>query len=272
MRSDLHVHSTASDGTLTPSELVALALAQGVQVLAIADHDSVGGIPEALEAASGTTLIVVPAVELSAVSGHHDVHVLAYHVDIHSPQLLSQLAELRVGRESRARMMVEALYSAGYEVNIDMVLACSGGGAVGRSHIARALVAAGHAQSVPDAFQRLIGREQPFYVPKSSPSPAEVVTSIRLMGAVPVIAHPGITRSDTLIPEMIEAGLMGIEAYHADHTVRQREFYALMASDSELITTGGTDYHGPQASNPQLGSVDVPDESVRALLRLGDAR
>ena len=152
---------------------------------------------------------------------------------------------------------------------MDDVLAHSKGGAVGRSHIARALVGMGHADSVAVAFDRYIGRGCSFYRAKHSRTPAEVIDSIRKSGAVPVLAHPGVTDADELIPAMLDSGLLGIEAYHADHTVQQRDRYVRMADDLGLITTGGTDYHGPQARNPELGSVVVPEASVRALLRFG---
>ena len=269
MKADLHVHSTASDGTLRPSQLVDLALSLGVDILAIADHDSVSGLSEALGASASTSLTLVPAVELSAAVDGYDVHVLAYHVDPSSPRLLAELVTLRQDRMQRAEEIVRALRAGGVSVTMDHVLAFSDGGAVGRSHIARALVSSGHAESVASAFARYIGRGREFYRAKPSRTPIEVVDLIRSFGAVPVLAHPGVTAADELIPEMVASGLLGIEAYHADHSPEQRERYARMAEDLGLITTGGTDYHGPQAHNPQLGSVEVPDASIKALLRLG---
>jgi predicted metal-dependent phosphoesterase TrpH len=269
MKADLHVHSTASDGTLSPSELVALALDSGIDVLAITDHDSVSGLAEAQAAAGGTSLTLVPAVELSAAIDGYDVHVLAYHVDPDSPVLLEELRSLRQDRRRRAGQIVRALQSGGIPVTMDKVLACSSGGSVGRSHIARALVSAGHADTIAAAFERYLGRGREYYRAKRSRTPAEVIASIRALGAVPVLAHPGVTAADELIPTMVASGLLGIEAYHADHTPAQRDHYARMAADLGLIITGGSDYHGPRAHNPQLGTVDVPEECVRALLRLG---
>lgn len=272
MRADLHVHSTASDGTSAPTELVALALTHGLDVLAIADHDSVSGLAEAFEAADGTGLTLIPAVELSAVSDGIDVHILAYFVDPTDPRLLTELLDLRTARFRRAQTMVDALADAGHAVSLDDVLALSDGGAVGRSHVARALVGSGAAESVSDAFKRLIGRGMPFYVPKDSKSPEAVISTVLQLGAIPVLAHPGVTQADSLLPELLGAGLMGIEAYHADHTPEQRERYAQLASDLGLLVTGGTDYHGSSAPNPTLGSVDVPAEAVRALLASGARR
>lgn len=269
MRADLHVHSTASDGTATPTELVSLALERGVDVLAIADHDSVSGLAEAQLAAEGTALTLIPAVELSAVGSGIDVHILAYFVDPTDSSLAAELSELRSARFRRAQAMVEALADAGYSVTLDDVLALSGGGAVGRSHVARALVGSGAAESVSDAFKRLIGRGMPFYVPKDSQSPQMVISAVRELGAIPVLAHPGVTQTDPIVPELVEAGLLGIEAYHADHTPQQRTAYARLAAELGLLVTGGTDYHGATAPNPVLGSVDVPEAAVRALLAAG---
>jgi len=269
MKADLHVHSTASDGTLRPSELVSLALRRGVDVLAIADHDSVSGLAEAIPAAQEAGLTLIPAVELSAASDGYDVHILAYHVDPRSSVLLDQLRILRLEREQRAEEIVSALRSAGISITMDSVLGFSDGGSVGRSHIARALVSLGHAESIPAAFEGFIGRGCDFYRAKPSRTPEQVIHSILELGAVPVVAHPGVTSADELILPMVAAGLMGIEAYHADHTPQQRATYARMADELGLIATGGTDYHGPLAHNPELGSVDVPEASVMTLLRLG---
>ena len=129
-------------------------------------------------------------------------------------------------------------------------------------------MSSGHADTIAAAFERYIGRGRPYYRAKRARTPEEVISTVRASGAIPVLAHPGVTRADLLIPEMVEGGLLGIEAYHADHSLEQRERYARMADELGLITTGGTDYHGPQAHNPELGSVDVPETSVRALLSL----
>jgi hypothetical protein len=270
MKADLHVHSTASDGTLAPHQLVQRALENGVDVLAIADHDSVDGLPEAMASAAAAGLTLIPAVELSAVSDRRDTHLLAYFVDPASPVLAEQLIRLRASRLARAEAMVAALNEAGYHVALDEVLAISEGGAVGRSHIARALVDAGHAESVRHAFQTLIGRDRPFYVAKQAATPAEVIRGVRDLGAIPVLAHPGVTGGDDLIAPMIAAGLLGIEAYHADHTPEQVRQYAALAAENGLLVTGGTDFHGPEAPNPDVGAVTVPEAAVRALLAAGE--
>jgi len=266
MRADLHVHSTASDGIVAPRDLVAMAIVRGLDYLAIADHDSVEGVAEALQAAHSSTLTVVPAVELSAVSDTVDVHILAYFIDPADQALAADLIALRSQRQERAAAMVEALSAAGHVVTLDDVLVFSGDGAVGRSHVARALVATGAAHSVPDAFQRLIGRHRPFYVPKVTTTAEEVVGRIRELGGLPVIAHPGVTAVDALIPTLVRAGLAGIEAYHADHTPEQRLRYAEMARDLGVLITGGSDYHGIAVHASELGDVDLPDADIEAFV------
>jgi predicted metal-dependent phosphoesterase TrpH len=272
MKADLHVHSTASDGTLSPTELVSLALDAGLDVLAIADHDSVSGLAEARAAAQGTPLTLVPAVELSAAVDGYDVHILAYYVDPESPVLAEELSLLRQNRERRAQAIVSALQAGNIPVTMDDVFRYSAGGAVGRSHIARALVDGGHSDDIASAFGRYIGRDREYYRAKDTRTPTEVITFVRKLGAIPVLAHPGVTSSDELIPSMVTSGLLGIEAYHADHSPEQQAAYAHMAEELGLLVTGGTDYHGPLAHNPLLGSVDVPQDAIRALLECDPRR
>ncbi|MBI5231359.1 MAG: PHP domain-containing protein [Coriobacteriales bacterium] len=270
MRADLHAHTTASDGTLTPTELVEHALANGLDVIAVTDHDSVEGIAEALEAAEGTPLTVIPGVELSAVHDGRDVHVLGYFVSPTDAHLAGHLADLRTARLARANSIVQALRDSGYEIDIEDVLALTSG-AVGRSHVARALVSRGHATSVGDAFDRLLGRGRPFYLGKDVRDPVDVVRVIVEAHGLPVLAHPGVTDVDSAIPPMLEAGLVGIEAHHAEHTPEQRERYTALANELGLLVTGGTDFHGPGAPNPDLGSIDLPDGVASALLARGEA-
>jgi hypothetical protein len=270
MKADLHVHSTASDGTLSPTALVERAHARGVDVLAIADHDSVSGLAEARVAADRLEVTLIDAVELSSVTDGRDTHVLAYFVNPKDSRLEDLLRELRASRRARAEAMVAALGEAGFDISFDDVLDIAGGGALGRSHVARALVGAGHAESIRRAFETLIGRDKPFYVPKDSATPGEVIATIRSLGAIPVLAHPGVTQSDDLIPEMVDAGLLGLEAYHADHTPGQMSRYAALGAELGLLVTGGTDFHGPGAPNPDIGSVAVPPARVADLIAAGE--
>ena len=266
MKADLHVHTTASDGTLAPSQVVSRAHALGVGVLAIADHDSVEGLAEASSRCAELGVTLVPAVELSAVHDGRDVHVLAYFVDPSSSELAEQLTELRAARHARAREIVTALQTAGYEVSLEDVMAIAGGGAVGRSHVARALVDAGHAETIKQAFDRFIGRGRPFYVAKRSANPRDVVARVCELGALPVIAHPGVTGVDDLIEPLVASGLRGVEVYHADHTAEQVTHYAALARTLGLLATGGSDFHGLDAPNPDIGSTGLPETDLEAFL------
>ncbi len=266
MRFDLHVHTTASDGMFTPAELVALAAELGLAAVAVTDHDSVEGVPEALSAAKSLgSVCVIPGVELSAVHGGRDVHVLGYFIDHESMKLRMHLADLRAARRRRAEAIVGALRAAGYVIDLDEVLALSDGGAVGRSHVARALVERGQADDVSDAFRRLLGRGRPFYFPKDVRTPLEVLRMVLVAGGIPVLAHPGVTGIDDLVPTLAAEGLVGIEAYHPEHDEAQQARYVTMADEMGLLATGGPDYHGPSAPNPPLGSIDMPDTVLERL-------
>ena len=263
---DLHAHTTASDGTLTPELLVAHACALHLTAIAITDHDSVDSVVPAQMAAHGTDLTVISGVELSTSHGELDVHILGYFVDPHDTSLLDTLGHLRAIRRDRAVAIVEALSDAGLPVSLDRVLALSADGAVGRSHIARALVDSGLVPSVGEAFERFLGRGRPHYRPKPPVDPAVAVRTIVRSGGIAVLAHPGVTGADSLIPALIDAGLGGIEAYHAEHTPAQRSYYAALARDLGLLVTGGSDYHGIPGAGVQLGSVDIPDHVLTDLL------
>lgn len=271
MRFDLHVHTTASDGTLTPAEVVRLASENRLTAIAITDHDSVEGVSEALESAEALSgaVTVIPGVELSAVHDGRDVHILGYFVDHDDRALQDHLSDLRAARLNRAEAIVHALAAAGYEVLLDEVMDLSDGGAVGRSHVARALVHRGHAADVSDAFRRLLGRGRPFYVPKDVRTPSEVLRVIVDAGGVPVLAHPGVTDVDDLIPTLVSEGLRGIEAYHSEHGPEETERYARLAAAHGVLVTGGTDFHGPSAPNPPLGSLEMPPSVLRELLAAG---
>lgn len=273
MRIDLHAHSTASDGVLVPASLVAEAARVGVDVLGLTDHDSLDALPAAIDAAREAGIVLVPGVELSAgpVDGH-DVHILGYFVDPEDRRLQERLSAFRDARLERATRMVAALGAAGFDITLADVLALAQDGAVGRSHVARALVDGGHVASVDEAFERYLSRGRPFYHAKSETDPADAVRLLLDADAVPVLAHPGLSDADELIPALVEAGIAGIEAYHADHTPRDRARYEDVARSFGLLVTGGSDYHGPGTPSAPLGSVDVPDHVWPALLERAPAR
>jgi hypothetical protein len=267
LKADLHVHSTASDGCLAPESLVGLAGSVGLTHLAIADHDSVEGIERAMSAARGGSVTVIPAVELSAVSSDgEDVHILGYGIDYCCPRLLDVLDSLREARIRRATRMIDSLAAVGLPISLEDVLLISSGGSVGRSHVARALVSAGHSASIASAFDRLIGHGKPHYFGKDSLSPRSVIETISDAGGIAVIAHPGVNSLMPLTRSLIADGLMGVEAYHADHTEAQRSEYSALAQEHGLLTTGGSDFHSPDGPNPALGSVHYPEAALKEFL------
>ncbi|HEY5517834.1 MAG TPA: PHP domain-containing protein [Coriobacteriia bacterium] len=265
MTVDLHVHTTASDGTVAPVDIVRAALDLGLTVISITDHDSIEGVDEAIAAARGTALEVLPGVELS-VRGDDgsDVHLLGYLIDHRDVGLLTALERLRAARFERAAAMVAGLAEAGHRVELQDVLGHAAGGAVGRVHVARALVEAGSVTTIEQAFAELIGREGPFYVRKAFFSAQEALALIHGAGGVAVLAHPGVTGEGALIP-LVELGLDGVEAYHAEHTPAQRAHFASLAKRFGLVTTGGSDFHGPNMRSAGLGAGACPPPAVEAL-------
>lgn len=265
MTIDLHVHTTASDGLLAPSDVVVLALERGLRTLAITDHDSVSGVEEALAAAQGTPLEIIPGVELSVhAMGGADAHILGYFIDHRDPVLLMALARLREARFARAGAMVEALRAAGHPISLDDVMSHADGGAVGRVHVARALVSARSVDTVEGAFAGLIGRDGPFYVRKALFLPREALEVIHAAGGVAVLAHPGVSGEGPLIG-LIGEGLDGIEAYHADHSQPQRDHFGSVARRFGLVATGGSDFHGPALRSATLGAGACPPGAVEEL-------
>lgn len=262
---DLHLHSTFSDGLLTPEELVARALSLGLPAIALADHDSVGGIERAIQAAQGSDLVVIPAVELSAIVGERTVHILGYHIDPSAPLLLKHLTALRVDRRVRAQRIVESLAADGIHLHRDLKMGEAQGAAIGRAHIARALVDSGHARDMSDAFERYVGDGAPYFAAKSLVTPECALEWVAEAGGVAVLAHPGLSGVDDLIPSLVRSGLAGIEACHASHDPSTAERYRSLAARLGLIVTGGSDYHGSQREGGDMGCACAPDGAIQAL-------
>ncbi len=272
---DLHAHSTASDGVLSPAQLVAHAAHLGLKVLAITDHDSTDGVAEGVVAASERGITLIPGVEINTDVPGNEVHVLGYFVDIARQSFQDELARLREGRLGRARRMVEVLGKLGAPISLQRVLELAGEGSIGRPHIAQALIEAGHVASFNEAFDRYIGRNGPAYVPRMKFSPVEACILIRSAGGVPVLAHPvyfgpgGVIKKpfdlDLMLPELLAAGLLGIEVYYPGYDAVTTEYLMNVARRYGLLPTGGSDFHGIQAEHADLGGVYVPPKVVRRL-------
>lgn len=254
---DLHAHTTCSDGQLTPQALIELAEKVGLSTLAITDHDVVDGINVAIEHA--TKLEVISGVELSAIEGSSDIHILGYFINPSHPDLQVHLTEFRAHRYERARLIVEKLNELGINLSFESVLACRHDEqtSIGRPHIARALLDGGHVKSLQLAFTLYLGNRAQAYVPKSKISVEEAIQIIHDAGGLAVMAHPGSTKRDELIPQFAEAGLAGLEVYHPEHNEIAQRYYRQLAEKNNLVTTGGSDFHGIRPNRPGLGSLKI---------------
>ena len=274
---DLHAHSSVSDGTETPAELMATAQAAGLDVVALTDHDTTAGWAAA-EAARPPGLTVVHGMELScrwfpADQPPISVHVLAYLFDPAAPGLNAERERLRTERLGRAEKIVAALAADGHPVVWGRILESCDGGVVGRPHVARALVDAGVVASVDDAFATLLHHRSPYYVAKADTDVREGIALIRAAGGVPVFAHGLATTrgrivGDEAVAAMAEAGLLGIEVDHPDHTPDQRAHLRGLAADLGLISTGSSDYHGTNKGTGIAVCTTGPDQ-WEALLAVG---
>ena len=241
----------------------------GVTTLALTDHDTTDGLAEAIAAGRTYGVEVIPGVEINTDVDTHEVHILGYFIDRADPAFQAFLRKMREGRLRRAEEMVRKLAALGVSVEWARVQRIAAGAAVGRPHIARALVEAGRVDSPQDAFERFLGRDRPAYVPRLKLAPEEAVEVIARHEGVPVLAHPGWEASGPVIdrvPQLAAHGLAGIEAYYPDHTPEMVAAYVATAHRHGLVVTGGTDFHGGAfATRVQLGSVPVPAEVVPAL-------
>jgi 3',5'-nucleoside bisphosphate phosphatase len=271
-RIDLHTHTTASDGTVPPARLVHEAAERGIVYLGIADHDTTNGLPEAIAASQQLPEItVIPAVELSATSSRGgDFHLLGYCIDASSPALQRALDEFRRDRESRVERIVERLRSNGISISLDQVEANADGGAISRAHIGRVLIEIGEVETIDEAFKRWLGKHRPAFVPRKPLMSDDAVNLVREAGGFSVLAHPlTMGRYQLQLPELIDAGLTGIEAYYGPYRVEERLTLAKMAKEHGLIATGGSDYHGPDhREGRDLGNVSVPESVLDAFYEI----
>ncbi|MEB3356179.1 MAG: PHP domain-containing protein [Synechococcales bacterium] len=244
---ELHCHTTYSDGTLTPAELVAAAAIAQVKAIAITDHDTLSGWPEAFAAAEEYGIEIVPGVELSTVYRGRSLHILGFYPD---PEALTpDLIERREGRKRRAQEMADRLANLGYPISLPPL---AGAIAPGRLHIAQALVAAGHIAHPQEAFERFIGEDKPAYVHYEKFPAVEGIALLRSTGAVPVWAHPCLFRGGTVasvLPELVAAGLLGLEVYHPAQSPSDTRHLLAYCQQYSLLPTGGSDYHGPSETH-----------------------
>jgi hypothetical protein len=262
---DLHIHTKFSDGTHPVEEILETASGKKLKALSITDHDCVDAYPIAQELGAGYGIEIIPGVELSSEISGVDIHILGYFLDIHNPQLVAKLAELKSARHVRARKIVENLNRQGIDLRFETVLNIAGTAAIGRPHIAAALLKEELVYSFREAFEKLIGYDSPAYEEKLNMHPEEVFSLIRSAGGVPVLAHPGVTKVDERIPQFIREGLMGIEVFHSDHNSAVERHYLQYCRKNGLAYTGGSDFHNGNQSKSEIGVPKVPYSAVESL-------
>jgi len=274
-RVDLHIHSSASDGRLTPADIIQKAVELGLTFIALADHDTVDGVASALAAAQAfPELKVIPCTEISTDIPHNEVHVLGYFIDYTDRELMATLDRFRNSRLRRAQGMVAKLNKLGIHINWQRVQEIAGSSTIGRPHIAQAMLEKGYITSLKQAFTEYIGRDGPAYVERKKMTPAETVELILKAKGLPVLAHPlTINDPETIVVELKAAGLVGIEAYYDGYTADEINRLLSLADRYNLIATGGSDYHGLDLNaETAIGGADVPMESVEQLIALAKQR
>jgi predicted metal-dependent phosphoesterase TrpH len=263
---DLHLHTSFSDGSLSPERVVMEANRLGFTAIAITDHDILDGVGPALSAGEQYGVEVIPGVELSAESDGEEVHMLGFYINWRDQQFQQKLEEFRESRRIRAMRMVDKLNQLGMDIEYDDVLKHADSVSIGRPHVAAALVEREHVANVSEAFHKFLGNDGPAYIPKQKLSPAEAITMILEVGGIPTLAHPGMLQKD-IIPELVSCGLMGLEAFHPYHGVQLSDYYCDLAKKYDLLITGGSDCHGRAKGRMAMGCVRLPYEYVEALKR-----
>ena len=265
---DLHTHSTASDGIYSPAELLQRAKDSGLRVLALTDHDNTGGLDEAAQAARKLDIDFIPGIEINTDVSGGEVHVLGYFLEYQRPAFQAILQVLRDARERRGQRMVELLNEQGINISWDRVRQIAQG-AVGRPHVAKALLEAGYVQTIGEAFDKYIGKGCYAYVPRYKLTPEDAVRLIASANGLPVIAHPadlpGLDELRNWLPGLCEAGMAGLETYYGPYTPDQEQVLRALADEYGLIPTGGSDFHGPGIHPTPLGGRPVPYEAVERL-------
>lgn len=265
MFADLHIHTSFSDGTFSPEEVAAFGRQFGFAALALSDHDTVEGCVRMARACAGYGIKFISGTELTVETDGHEIHLLAYGLDVAHPRLLAELAKFQGVRQNRIREMVGCLNKLGIPLPADAVFRLANCRAPGRPHVARALVQARFCGSLDEAFERFLKRGKPAWVPKFKISALDAITLIHEAGGVAVMAHPGLNRTDEYLPELVAAGLDGLECFHTKHSTAMAEHYLMLADQYDLLITGGSDCHGLSKGKPLIGTIKLPCEHVEVL-------
>ena len=264
---DLHTHTYHSDGTRSPREVIDVARAHGIEIVCVSDHDNLAAYFEIKTYADSAGVALVPGTELSCAYEGIDVHILAYAFDALDERVNERLAQFRETRQRRGHLMVERLCSLGYTIDARRVDQLAAGGALGRPHVARALVEAGHVASVDEAFDKLLGAGKPGYVEKERFRISEAVSLIRGAGGVTSIAHPTLyPGAERLVPQLLDAGIDGVEVFHPEVDEASREAFSNVARFRGKMLTGGSDDHGTVKTKETLGTIRVPETLIGPIL------
>jgi len=271
---DLHLHSNASDGQLSPSELISKALEKKLTIISLTDHDTVDGIAEATKAAKNyPQLVFIPGLEMSTDTANSEIHMLGYFTDHTNKKLLTVLEQMRNDRQIRAQRMTTKLNKMGINIDWQRIQEMAANSSVGRPHIAQAMLEKGYINTFKEAFIKYIGREGPAYVERTKISPSEAIGIILEADGLPVLAHPLYTNDpETVIQQLKGVGLIGLEVYYNSYTSEQVEILINLANKYQLIPTGGSDYHGIDESETPLGGAEVPQSSAEQLINLAKQR
>lgn len=265
-KADLHIHTTASDGLLSPEEVIRWAGIKRLKAVGITDHDTVNGINIAEEASSKYGVEVVPGIELSTLYEEEEIHILGYYIDYTSVWFLEALQKIQNSRYERADRIIGKLNDIGFDVTLEQIESIAGNGAIGRPHIARAMIDKGYIANIKEAFQKYIGKGCPAYVERYKLSSREAIDIIKKLGGISVLAHPGLITNKRNIGGIIKLGIEGIEAYHSKHDDETVKNSLAVASANKLLITGGSDCHGMRLNNePILGNCSVDYKYVKML-------
>ena len=273
-RIDLHTHTTFSDGSFAPTDLIELANQQGLDILAITDHDTTDGLFEAMEATKDLSLELIPGVELSAQFQNREVHILGYFINVTDSRFQLRLKALRSTRIERIRHILDRLHTLGIDISLADVEQAAGAGTIGRPHIAQVLIAMGHVTSMKEAFERLLGSHGDAYVQRAVPEARDIIGWIIDAGGIPVLAHPyweGLNKEDSIAAcqTLAEQGLQGLEVFYGTFSARHISFNLGLARRFDLLMTGGSDFHGTLKPDIALGkgrgSLHVPPKVMERL-------
>lgn len=267
---DLHIHSTASDGVLDCEELIDVAISLGLKGIAITDHDTVNSLQRAKDYINriNSSLKFIPGIEINTDYENEEVHILGYFLDYKNEEFLAKLTELKEARYNRAIKMLDKLKNMGITLNLAAVEKIAQGDIIARPHIGQALVDKGYVFSVKEAFEKYLAKGRPAYVPRTKFTPAEAIRLINNVGGIAILAHPGLIRDGTVIYDVIDMGIEGIEVYYPEHSFLQIDYYLKICQEKNLLITGGSDFHGigHEDSRNRIGCAGIEEEDYKCLL------